>query len=356
MSSTGKEYWRSIEERADAPGFSEWLHREFPEAASMLDSSSRRSMLKLMAASFGLAGLTACSRPVENILPASKGVEDYVPGNPLFYATVMSLGAAVSGLVVESHDGRPTKIEGNPEHPASGGACSAFAQASVLGLYDPDRSRMALHNGAPSSWDEFLSQFTPERLAGGAGLRFLSQSVNSPSLEAVRAYTLRRFPKARWVEYEPISRDEELAGADLAFGRPLQPHYYFDKADVVLSLDCDFLALDSPAITCTRDFARRRRVTSAQDSMNRLYVVESQFSVTGGMADHRLRLRSSEVGALAVELAKELGADLDGAPRACECALSQRRTARCALQEQHAPLQRRQAAARRPADGAPRAC
>ncbi len=311
MNQTGKQYWRSLEQLSNTPQFSEWLNREFPESAGLLDSSSRRTMLKLMAASFGLAGLTACSRPAEKILPAAKGSEDYVPGKPVYYSTAMSLGGAATGLIVESHDGRPTKVEGNPQHEASGGAASAFAQASVLDLYDLDRSRSVTAETRPSNWDEFFAfakpHFEPARMGAGEGLRILSQAVNSPSLEAVRAHALQRYPKARWVEYEPISRDEELAGSEQAFGRRLQAHYRFDKADVVVSLDSDFLGLDNPAVHCIRDYSRRRRVSSEKDSMNRLYIAESQYSVTGAMADHRLRMRASEVRELAADLARELG-------------------------------------------------
>jgi len=311
MNQTGKQYWRSLEQLSNTPQFSEWLHREFPESAAVLDSSSRRTMLKLMAASFGLAGLTACSRPVEKILPAAKGSEEYTPGKPVFYSTVMPLNGAATGLIVETHEGRPTKIEGNPEHSSSGGACSAFAQASILDLYDPDRARFVTHETRQSSWDEFFAfakpHFDPTQMGAGEGLRFLSQTVNSPSLDAVREHVLRRYPKARWVEYEPVSRDEELAGSELAFGRRLQAHYRFDRADVVVSLDADFLGLDSPEVRYSRDFSRRRRVASEKDSMNRLYIAESQYSVTGAMADHRFRMRAAEVPDFAADLARELG-------------------------------------------------
>ncbi len=281
---------------------------EFPEGASVLDDPSRRTLLKLMGASLGLAGLTACSRPVENILPAAKGVEDQIPGNPLFYATAMSLGGVATGLLVEAHDGRPTKVEGNPDHPFSRGAASAFHQASILGLYDPDRSREVVHDGQPSTWDEFAG-FAKEAFSRAAGerVRFLSQTVNSPSLEAVRTHALSRFPQAKWIEYEPISEDQVLAGAELAFGRFVRPLYHLDKADVILSLDSDFLALDSPTVAYTRDFSARRHVASEKDTMNRLYVVESQFSVTGAMADHRLRLRAGEIEEFAADLARALG-------------------------------------------------
>ena len=306
MSHTGKQYWRSLEGRD--PG--EWLAGEFPETASTLDSASRRTMLKLMAASFGLAGLTSCSRPVEKILPAAKGVEDQVPGNPLFYATAMPLGGVSTGLLVEAHDGRPTKVEGNPEHPFSRGAASAFHQASILNLYDPDRSRKVLQQGRPSSWEEF-ARFASGHFKvmndAGERLRFLTAAYGSPSFDAVKAHASGRFPKAKWIEYEPVSDDEALAGAELAFGSFVRPLFHFEQADVVLALDADFLALDSPTVAHTRDFARRRRVASEADSMNRLYAVESQFSVTGAMADHRLRLRAGEVPQFAADLARELG-------------------------------------------------
>jgi MoCo/4Fe-4S cofactor protein with predicted Tat translocation signal len=310
MSETGKHYWRSLEERAHSPRMNQWLEREFPEGASELDAPSRRNLLKLMGASLGLAGLTACRRPAEKILPLSRGVEDYIPGNPMYYSSVMSLGGAATGLVVEVHDGRPTKIEGNPGHPASGGAASAFAQASVLGLYDPDRSKTVLRDGTQASWHDFARfaarHFDPARIGAGERVRFLSQRINSPSLEAVRAHALRRFPKARWVEYEPISEDEALAGAAIAFGKPVTPQYHFDKADVVLSLDADFLGLDSPHVAYIRDFSRRRRISSPEDTMNRLYVAESRLSITGAMADHRLRMQTAAVRNLALAIAREL--------------------------------------------------
>ncbi len=304
---TGKRYWRSLDELADTPQFREWLHREFPENASEWTSKAgRRQMLKLMAASFGLAGLIACRRPVEKILPAAKGVEEYIPGNPLHYATVFTLGAAVQGLQVETHDGRPTKVEGNPNHPASRGAASGFAQASILGLYDPDRTKWVRHNGQRSSWEEF-EKFAASRFQGqGAGVRFLSGEITSPSLEAVRKHALEKFPQARWIEFEPVSNDEAMAGAQLAFGQPVRSHYHFDKADVILALDCDFLSLDAPTLSYTRDFARRRKIGTPKGEMNRLYAVEANYSLTGAAADHRLRLRASEIPALVAELAAEL--------------------------------------------------
>lgn len=313
---SGKHYWRSLDQLADTPAFREWLHREFPQGASELENaSSRRTLLKMMAASVGLAGLTACSRPVEKILPHAKGVQDYVHGQPMYYATAMTLGGETSGLLVEVNDARPTKIEGNPEHPNSLGAASAFAQASVLSLYDPDRSRVVRNEGRTSSWNDFKT-FARQHFAGlgqGQGLRFLSGAVTSPSLEALRTHMLAKWPQAKWLEYEPLASDAALEGAQMAFGQAVVPQYDFDKANVILSLDSDFLGLDSATILPIRQFSRHRRLASEKEEMNRLYVVESQFSVTGATADHRLPMRASDVQSFAAALAKELnvsGAEL----------------------------------------------
>ena len=310
---TGKKYWRSLNELADTAEFREWVHHEFPaNATEMLDGSSRRTVLKLMAASFGLAGLAACGRPVEHILPNSMGTEadNYLPGEPFHFATVMSIGGHVTGLLVETHDGRPTKIEGNPDHPHSLGAATAIQQALVLGMYDPDRSAKVLQGGKEATWPALEGAVQKLALGDGAGLRFLSGFVSSPTLASLRADVLKKFPKAKWVEYEAVSRDNELAGASMAFGQPLYPHAAFDKAKVVVALDHDFLNLDAPAPFFTTAFSKRRRVGSEEDldKMNRLYAVESQFSLTGANADHRLRMKGSDVRQFASDLASALGA------------------------------------------------
>ena len=308
----GRQYWRSLEQLAGTPEFQGWLHREFPEGASeMPEASSRRTLLKLMAASFGLAGLTACRRPEERILPAAKGVEDLIPGKPAYYATSMTLGGVATGVLAESHDGRPTKIEGNPNHPSSLGAASAYEQASVLDLYDPDRSRHVLRDGKRAGWEDFVAfareHFTESNLGQGAGVWLLSERVSAPSLAAVRDHFLRRFPAARWVEYDPVSRDAAYAGAEIAFGRKLEAHYDLSKADVVVSLDADFLGVDAPSLAGVRAFTMRRDADGGPGAMNRLYVAESQFSITGAMADHRARLRSADVLAFARGLGAALG-------------------------------------------------
>jgi MoCo/4Fe-4S cofactor protein with predicted Tat translocation signal len=308
---TGPKYWRSLNQLSDTPEFRQWVEREFPaNATELLDGNSRRTVLKMMAASFGLAGLAACSRPVEHIFPNSKGLENYIPGQSYFYTTVMTLAGQVAGLLVETHDGRPTKIEGNPDHPASRGAATALAQASILNLYDPDRSSRVLQGGMESSWEQFEAFVKALQLGDGAGLRFLSQSVASPSLMALRADTLKKFPKAKWIEYESFQRTAGPAGAMLAFGQVVTPQTKFDKAKVILGLDSDFLGLDWQTPLPTKQYASRRRVASEEDleKMNRLYSVESQFSLTGLNADHRLRLKGSEIKQFAVDLAAALGA------------------------------------------------
>jgi len=308
---TGPKYWRSLDELAGTPEFKQWVHREFPEnATDMLEGESRRTVLKVMAASFGLAGLAACSRPVEHILPNSKGVDNYVPGQSYFYGTAMSLGGHVQGLLVETHDGRPTKIEGNPDHPTSLGAATALAQASILNLYDPDRSRTVLEGGKDSTWAKFEAAAKGLSLGDGSGLRFLSETVMSPSLASLRAAALQKFPKAKWVEYESFNRENERLGCEIATGTPGYSRARYDNAKVIVSLDLDFLNLDIPAPLSTKLFAKRRRVESEEDleKLTRLYMVESQFSITGSNADHRLRVKGSAIKQFAMDLAAQLGA------------------------------------------------
>src|SRR2546425_12912240 len=239
----GRQYWRSLETRAETEGFEEFLHREFPrQAAEWQGGVSRRQFLQLMGASLALAGLSAgTSRPPGTIVPYVRAPEEIVPGKPLFFATAMSLGGFATGLLVESHLGRPTKIEGNPTHPASLGATDAFAQASILTLYDPDRSQVVSNAGRISTWNAFLTAINDdleaERLSGGAGLRILTETVTSPTLANQLRQLLARFPNAKWHQYEPVNRDNVHAGDRLAFGTDVNTIYRFENADVILSLD-----------------------------------------------------------------------------------------------------------------------
>lgn len=310
----GPHYWRSLEELAATDEFREFLHREFPEqAADWPDPVSRRRFLQLMGASLALAGLNACTRqPAEKIVPYVRAPEGLVPGKPLFFATAMPLGGFAHGVVVESHEGRPTKIEGNPKHPASLGATHAFTQASVLTLYDPDRSQVVINVRRISTWGTVFAAISPQletqRLRKGQGLRVLTETVTSPTMANQLRRLLDVFPEAKWHQYEPVNRDYLYAGARRAFGENVTTQYRFDQAQIILALDADYLACGPASVRYAHDFAARRRVRDGQTTMNRLYAVESTPSITGAMADHRLTLRAHEVADFAYAVARELGA------------------------------------------------
>jgi molybdopterin-containing oxidoreductase family iron-sulfur binding subunit len=313
----GPEYWRSLEELAGSAEFQAMLHREFPKGASeWLDTVSRRGFLRLMGASLALAGMTACTRqPLEPIVPYVRQPEDVVPGRAKFYATAMTLAGYGKPLLVESQMGRPTKVEGNPEHPASLGGTDIFAQASILEMYDPDRSQTVTYLGDVRSWGAFLQTIrgalNAQKSLGGAGIRLLTQAISSPTLaDQVRGF-LQLYPQAKWHQYEPVNRDAAWEGSKLAFGEAVETQYRLENADVVLSLDADFLDAAFPGFTrYARDFAKRRDPDSGK--MNRLYVVESAMSPTGARADHRLPLRYSEVEGFARALATKVGAGSAG--------------------------------------------
>jgi MoCo/4Fe-4S cofactor protein with predicted Tat translocation signal len=319
QSSAGKQYWRTLEELSGDPHFEELLHREFPRQASEWDESvDRRDFLKLMAASLALAGISGCGRaPEEHIVPYVKQPEGLVLGKPQSYATVMPFGADAIGLLVESHEGRPTKIEGNPDHPSSLGATDAFAQASILNLYDPDRAQTATYLGEIRAWSAFLDGVqtlkATIKAANGAGFRILTGTVASPTLAAQIQSLLTLYPQAKWHQWEPAGSDGTREGAKLAFGRYVNTVYRPEKAEVILSLDSDFLASGPGHIRYMKEFYRRRKLDQFEEArraggeMNRLYVVEPTPSVTGATADHRLPLRASDVALFARALAGRLG-------------------------------------------------
>jgi molybdopterin-containing oxidoreductase family iron-sulfur binding subunit len=315
---TGRDFWRSLEERARLDEVETFIRRESPRHAALLENAlDRRAFLKLMGASLALAGVTACGArmPVEEIVPYVRQPEGVTPGQTLFYATAMTHGGYAQGLLVESHEGRPTKVEGNPDHPASLGGTDAFAQASVLTLYDPDRAQTVAYLGEISSWGQFLVELR-RALAGlrdrqGAGLRVLTETVTSPTLADQLKGLLTDFPQAVWHQWEPAGRDNARAGTRLAFGTDADTIYHFDKADVVLSLGADFLSQGAASVRYARDFMSRRRVRAAGAGaqaarMNRLYVVECTPSCTGAVADHRLPVRASEIQNVALALAAAL--------------------------------------------------
>jgi molybdopterin-containing oxidoreductase family iron-sulfur binding subunit len=314
-------FWRSLEEYLDTPEFQEMLHREFPEQASeWTDPVTRRRFLQLMGASLALMGVNGCSTqpaPRDKIMPYVRQPEAIVPGKPLYFASAMPLAGVATGVLVESHEGRPTKIEGNPSHPASKGASDLLMQASILGLYDPDRSQSVTYRGRPRSWSEALTAVRRnlEKLQshGGEGLYILTGNVTSPSLHAQIEELLDKdhFPKARWYQYEPAGQSAVLEGAKLAFGEYVNTIYDFKKAERILSLDADFLLAGPGTLRYTLDYTDRRRVRTdrtppADAKQNRLYAVESALTNTGGVADHRLALRPSLIEAFAQALAAEL--------------------------------------------------
>ena len=310
-SSTGKEYWKSLDQLANTPEFQEFVHREFPQGAAELnDPVTRRNFLSLMGASLALAGLAGCRKPVEKIIPYVAAPEEIVPGVPTYYATSMPFMNNAFGLLVGSREGRPTKIEGNADHPSTRGKSNAFIQASILDLYDPDRSKSVMRDGRESNWNEFVTfwrgLYERYRQTGGQGLAVLSESFSSPTLWRLAQEFRAIFPKAQWVTYEPINDNNIFEGIEKASGKPYQPIYHFDKADIILSLDSDFVYAESDNIRNALDFTNGRRVKSEHDGMNRLYVVESSFSNTGAIADHRIRVASSQVGRFAAALALEL--------------------------------------------------
>ena len=295
----GPEYWRSLEELAGSPEFQDMLHREFPKGASeWLDSVSRRGFLQLMGASLAMAGMTACTKlPLQEIVPYVRQPEQVIPGVPMYYATAFTLSGYAHPLLVESHLGRPTKIEGNNLHPASLGGTDIFAQASILGMYDPDRSQAITHLGDVQSWAVFAKEIrgplVVQKALGGVGLRILTQTISSPTLKDQMQAFLAMYPQAKWHVYEPVNRNNVLEGAKLAFGEAVETRYDLSKADVIVSLDADFLYAGFPGnVRYVRDFAKKRNPDA---EMSRLYVVENNPSSTGAKADHRLPLRAVEI-------------------------------------------------------------
>lgn len=308
-------FWRSLEEAAAAPEFEAYLHREFPSQLAVWDDPvGRRGFLKLMAASLALAGVTGCARsPDEKIVPSVRSPEDLVPGRPRYYATAMPRCGYGYGVLAESHLGRPTKIEGNPEHPISRGATDIYMQASILSLYDPDRSQTILHQGVIATWNAFVESLETHmktfRQQQGRGLRILTGAVTSPSLAGQLHDLLQALPAARWHTFEPTASESAMEGARLAFGKSVDSILHFDRARVVVSLDCDFLSELPGSLRYARDFMETRRVVTDSRSMSRLYVVEGSPSLAGAAADHRIVLNPSQIEGLAEQLLRLVTSD-----------------------------------------------
>ena len=304
----GPTYWRSLDELASADGFKEFLHREFPRQASeWIDDEGRRNFLKIMGASLALAGLSACTKqPTEFIMPYVDAPEQALPGKPMFYATAFPVRGIANPVLIESHEFRPTKVEGNPEHPASLGSTDVPTQASILGLYDPDRLQTVNYIGEVRSYVSFLSNFIAilekQRAKTGSGIRILTETVTSPSLYAQMQEVLKLYPGAKWHQWEPTGHGARMGG-QMAFGQFVNATYKFDQAEVVLSIDSNFLANGPGGVRYARDFASKRNVRAGKKTMNRFYAVESTPTSTGSRADHRVGLKPSQVLAFARSLA-----------------------------------------------------
>jgi MoCo/4Fe-4S cofactor protein with predicted Tat translocation signal len=310
---TGKRYWRSLEELADTPQFRTWLEREFPSGAAEmeLDGVSRRNFLRLMGASMALAGigLSGCRRPEAYVVPYTKSVEWLIPGKAVLYTTSMPGPLGGLPLIATTYEGRPTKLEGNPLVPSSNGGTDLFAQAVVLDLYDPDRARTFLFNGTETTaqeFDHYLGTVRKELESGkGEGIGILLDEQFSPTRDRMLRSLKEQFPQIKFYSYEPVSFEERDSAITSLFGPDVAINPAFANADVIVSLDCDFLGTEQ-TLQGVRDFSRRRRVNGSTDAMNRLYAVENRFTTTGGMADHRFRCAASQIPAFAVQLAKKI--------------------------------------------------
>lgn len=323
---SGRKYWRSLDELSETPEFQQWVEREFPEGASeWTDGVSRRHFMKIMSASFLLAGIgltgSGCRRPEHKIVPFGAAPENYVHGVPQFYATSMPAHGSAIPLVVRSNDGRPTKIEPN-DRLFPGGGTDRTAQASILDLYDPDRATSFKRNGSvvarEAAFEALGSVARAAQQNSGAGLGFLMESCASPSRLRLQQEIARKLPQAKWFVHDAVDLDVHRRAASAAFGQPVRPVYHFDKADVVLSLDNDLLGNEADLTENIRRFTHRRRMRNAQDIPVRLYIAESLYTITGLNADHRLRLPSGAVpqlaAAIAAQVMQDAGQDLGSVP------------------------------------------
>jgi len=298
--------WRSLEEEA-AGRLPEAGLGEFPPGASELDGVNRRSFIQLMGGTLALAGVSVgCRKPPEKIVPYVRRPPEVVPGNPLHFATAYALEGYGTGLLATSYEGRPTKIEGNPEHPDSLGRAGVFEQGLVLGLYDEDRAKQIRHKGQPAAWISLqatIADLVKTAPDGGARVRFLSGPTTSPLIAELRQAIQAKLPKAKFSSFNPVASDGLFEGAEMLFGRPLETRLELSAADVILALDADVLGEGPGHLRHALQFAERRE---PGERMNRLYVAEPVFSITGSMADHRKRVRAGDIPALLFAVIAEL--------------------------------------------------
>jgi len=305
---TGRRFWKNLDELAETPEFHELMREEFPrQSTEWVDAVSRRGFLKVMGASLALAGLAGCTKqPDEPIYPYIKQPEDLILGKPMYFATAHPFPTGAIPVLIKSDSFRPIKVDGNPEHPMSKGKSDAFTQATLLDLYDPDRSQHVLNRGVNAAWGDFQKAFATaaKKTSGGQGIYFLSETITSPTLAAQWKQVQTPYPSAKLVQWEPVNSDASRAASKAAFGSYTDAQYKLEAADVILSLDADFLGgIAHPGfLPLAAAYAERHRYEEGQ-AMNRLYVVETMPTVTGMKAEHRLALKPSEVVAFATALA-----------------------------------------------------
>ncbi|MGA7524357.1 MAG: TAT-variant-translocated molybdopterin oxidoreductase [Acidobacteriaceae bacterium] len=310
----GPRFWRSVDELVDAPEFAELVNEEFPSQASeWIDPVSRRSFLKVMGASMALAGLAGCTKqPDEAIMPYVKAPADLVLGEPVYFASAFPFTTGAVPVLVKSAAYRPIKVDGNPEHPYTRGGSDPITQATLLDLYDPDRSQHILYRGETRSWPAFLAAFrsmlADKKASGGQGVYFLSETVTSPTMAAQWQQGQRNYPHAKFIQYDTLNRDSHYTAAKQAFGQYVDAQYRLDQADVIVSLDANFLGgAQYPGFhKLARDYANKRKLAGT-DAMNRLYTIETETTLTGFKAEHRLAVRPSQMAAFAQALAAAVG-------------------------------------------------
>ena len=296
-------YWKSLKDISSEEDYNRFLK----QSEHNIDNSlSRRNFLSLIAASVALAGLEGCKKPVQKIIPYVEAEIGTIPGIPKYYASTLPFKNNALGVVIENHDERPVKVEGNEKHPATMGKSNSFAQASTLEMYDPDRARGIKFKGNNIDWSEYLKFAKSLNETDGKGLAVLMQESSSPTIKSIKEDFKKNLPNANWVVYESINNENLYDGIEKAFSKRLQPLYRLENAQIIVSLGSDFLGVDDNNIYHTRKFAQNRDIVDENSTMNRLYVAESSISSTGSSADHRLNVAQHEMENLLAELAYEL--------------------------------------------------
>ena len=295
-------YWKSLKDISSTNDYNKYLKQSEHHEDNNV---SRRNFLSLVAASVALAGLEGCKKPVQKIIPYVEAEIGTIPGVPKYYASTMPFKNNAIGVLIENHDERPVKVEGNKKHPTSLGKSNTFSQATTLDMYDPDRARGVRLDGKKVAWSDYIKYAQSIHDSNGEGLAVLLQESSSPTLNVLRDDFVKTYPNADWVVYDPINNENLYLGIEKAFGRKMQPYNRLENAQTILSIGSDFLGCDDNNIYNTKQFAQNRRLEDENSTMNRLYVVESSMTSTGASADHRLNVPVGEFNLVLKELCSE---------------------------------------------------